>query len=146
MIPVLQEKRPVGVVDIGRNGLGLDDKLFILPDESHTEYLLRVCGSGWFCLLLQQGRELQEKFEVRNLSFRKTRRRQAGLCLAFALRTAHRHYRVLSCCEACSIQCWYKICTPDVAMKKKVRGWENTLSEYVVSCSRVCVSHYIGYS
>jgi len=37
LIPVLQKKRPVGVVDIGRNGLGLDDKLFILPDESHTE-------------------------------------------------------------------------------------------------------------
>jgi hypothetical protein len=37
LIPVLQKKRPVGVVDIGRDGLGLDDKLFILPDESHTE-------------------------------------------------------------------------------------------------------------
>jgi len=37
LIPVLQKKRPVGVVDIGRDGLRLDDKLFILPDESHTE-------------------------------------------------------------------------------------------------------------
>jgi hypothetical protein len=31
------EKRPVGVVDVGRNGLGLDNKLIILLDESHTE-------------------------------------------------------------------------------------------------------------
>jgi hypothetical protein len=37
LIPVLQKKRPVGVVDIGRNGLGLDDKLIILLNESHTE-------------------------------------------------------------------------------------------------------------
>ena len=40
MIPVLQEKRPVGVVDIGRDGLRLDNKLIILLDESHTEIFL----------------------------------------------------------------------------------------------------------
>lgn len=40
LVPVLQEKRPVGVVDVGCNRLWFDDELVVgLPDKSHCVWI-----------------------------------------------------------------------------------------------------------